>query len=515
MKNIKSWRLFETENENKYFYDREKKRFQLCHPLLYYILNLSRSMDENEIKDRVDNLEMDNGWVEIENYGRFSKDEVDYYFQKFLLLKENGYFCELDQEKKLSGSIRALDVQKKLADINQVVFEVTDRCNLACDYCTYGKFYCDHDKREDNDMDFRPAKYLLDHLAALWNSPLNISHGRPIHISFYGGEPLLGMPFIEKVVEYVKGLETPHNHFIFSMTTNGILLQKHMDFLYENNFELLVSLDGDEQSNAYRVFKNGEAAYETIVKNVKAVQKKYPDYFSERVNFSSVLHNKNSASGIYRYFKEHFDKTSGINSLSASGIKESMKKEFWDTYVSVNQSLHESEDYSLIEKDMFFRLPNIRDAVKLLFFSNDFCFKDYNDLIYSSPEEKITPTATCTPFFLKIFLTVNGKILTCERIGQQYDLGQVTPEKVTIDCDKIAETYNHYYDIMREQCNVCYNAELCSQCIFKFDDFEHKKQRCRGFMTQEEHAKSLTSFINFMEQKPENFTNILKGIDID
>lgn len=42
------------------------------------------------------------------------------------------------------------------------------------------------------------------------------------------------------------------------MTTNAILLDRYMDFLAENEFRLLISLDGDEKGQSYRVDTKGK-----------------------------------------------------------------------------------------------------------------------------------------------------------------------------------------------------------------------------------------------------------------
>lgn len=34
---------------------------------------------------------------------------------------------------------------------------------------------------------------------------------------------------------------------IFTMTTNGILLDRYLDFLVQHDFQLLISLDGNEK----------------------------------------------------------------------------------------------------------------------------------------------------------------------------------------------------------------------------------------------------------------------------
>lgn len=450
-------------------------------------------------------------YIEIEKYGRFLKKEVAYYFNKFFFLKKNGYFTEINQKDELNGTVDASAIITLLANVNQVVFETTDRCNLNCSYCTYGGFYYDYDKRENKNMDVRCAKKLFEYLVPLWNSPLNMSHNRNINIGFYGGEPLMNAPFISEIVDYVNQLNVIRNHFTFSMTTNGTLVKKYMDFLYEKDFNLVISLDGNDQNNLYRVFKNGKPVYNTIIENVYALQKKYPNYFLKRVNFNAVLHNKNSISEIYHFFKRCFNKIPSIIGLNPSGIKEFRKKEFWKTFANTNQSLHESEDYSIIEKDMFYKLPNTQDVLRFLFNSNDFCFGNYKYLIHSTDSKKSVPTGTCLPFSLKIFLTVNGKILPCERIGQQFSLGHVNSDGVELEFEKIAAKYNNYYNKMRKQCNFCYNAEFCSQCMFNLDKLEDINFNCNGFMDEKEYSSYLSSFLNYFENEPESFSRILNG----
>ncbi len=80
--------------------------------------------------------------------------------------------------------------------------------------------------KEQTKLEFTKAKLFLDYLSVLWNSPLNKSFNNVIHLSFYGGEPLLNVPFIEKVIGYTKGLKNQVRKFAYSMTTNGMLLDK-------------------------------------------------------------------------------------------------------------------------------------------------------------------------------------------------------------------------------------------------------------------------------------------------
>lgn len=119
-----------------------------------------------------------------------------------------------------------------LANMRQLVFEVTDACNLKCKYCAYGEMYEDYDAREEKMLPVDKAIRLINYLAGFWKSEKNTSFKQNLYISFYGGEPLLNMQFIKAVVDYVENkLNCPNQHFEFSMTTNALLLHKYMDYL--------------------------------------------------------------------------------------------------------------------------------------------------------------------------------------------------------------------------------------------------------------------------------------------
>jgi len=459
-------------------------------------------------------LESEYETVTIDGYGTCSKKELEYYYKKYLFLKEDGHFDAIDREKLVSGGFNADDIKESLANVRQVTFEITDRCNLQCEYCGYGKFYNDYDKRKNKDMDISIAVRLIDFLQKLWNSPLNHSHDRRISFGFYGGEPLCNFSFIREFTRYLGQLNLIHNRVGFTMTTNGLLIDKYMDFLVANNFRLLISLDGNEQNNRYRVYKNGKPAFGKILENVRALQSKYPRYFKEKVNFNAVLHNENSVSDIFSYFKQEFDKIPRISALNTSGINDAHREAFWKTYSNVTESLYNSEDYSFIEKEMFIRLPNIQDIGLFLLKGLDFSFDNYTRLLNPVSEQVHPPTGTCVPFSRKIFMSVNGKIFPCERVSHRYMLGRVDSHSVKIDYKSIAEKYKTWYDRMRKQCSACYNAGQCLQCMFSLDHLE-TNPGCNGFMTEKDYSRHLAAYVDFLENKPGIYREIFSKVLVD
>ncbi len=512
MKKMKAHTLIETRGKNKYFYDRITKKTTLCHPILYLLLTLS---DEGkDVQTWLEQLEGDN--IKVDGVGMFSRKEIEYYYKKFSMLKANGYFKDIDQTKYVSGKLTPYRIKGSLANCTLVTFEVTDYCNLDCAYCAYGNFYNDYDKRSRNLLSTEVGIRLLDYLKNHWNSPLNHSHDQNIYIGFYGGEPLLNFPYVEKMVAYIRELEKEllHNRITFSMTTNATLLSKYMDFLAHHEFSLLISLDGNEMNNGYRVFKNGKPAFQAMIKNIKALQEKYPDYFEKWVNFNAVLHNKNSIAEVVNFIKTHFGKIPSIGSLNTAGIEESQQETFWNTYSDVTDSLLKSREYSTLERDMFIKLPTIRGLSTLIHNSNDFAFSNYNDLLYPNDDPVRTPTGTCVPFSQKLFVTVSGKILACETIGQDFALGHVDKDKVTIDFDSLAKNYNALFENVVRQCRVCYNADNCTECMF-YSNIRDKKNACKSFMSHDDHSSYFSSYFDYMESNPGMYSKILKDVMIE
>ena len=123
----------------------------------------------------------------------------------------------------------------------------------------------------------------------------------------------------------------------------------------------------------------------------------------------------------------------------------------------------------------------------------------------------IFPTGTCLPFQKKIFLTVNGDILPCERIDQKYILGHVTSEKVDLDLDAIAKQYSAYYNKTKHLCKACYMKPFCKQCLFYMENLS-SSPRCPGFKNRKEALDYLGYYLNMLQQQPEIYARISKEL---
>lgn len=382
--------------------------------------------------------------------------------QNFLLLKKE-YIIEAVQH------------------LRQLVFEVTDRCNLKCKYCGYGELYCSYDERKSRDISLIKAKGLLDYLAGFWRELYTDIDPHRVSIGFYGGEPLLNVPFIKEIQNYISenysGFVIPE----YNMTTNAMLLDRYMDYLVENNFSLLISLDGDEEGQSYRVDHRGRNSFSTVIRNVFLLRDKYPEYFKKRVSFNAVLHNKNSTQGLYDFFKNNIGKLPMISELNNSGIREDKRNEFEKIFVSKQTDLYNSFNSEALIDEMFYDVADTKSLYSYLEgFSNNI-YKSYVDLLPDKSQMSYLQTGTCIPFSKKMFLTTNGKILACERIDQKFALGYITDEGADLDFEMIVETYNRRYLLLRNQCAKCYRSRICSQCFYYIKDID-EKPICDGYM---------------------------------
>jgi len=137
---------------------------------------------------------------------------------------------------------------------------LTSNCNLKCRYC-YGK--CEEDVFEDPDPDFDysfPPRISYD-IEYLKNF---IAKDSDATVTFYGGEPLLEIRTIAKLMDLLPAKR-------FMMQTNGLLLHKLPDKYLQKFHTILVSIDGDEKATD----KNrGQGTFRRVMNNVKELNKR-------------------------------------------------------------------------------------------------------------------------------------------------------------------------------------------------------------------------------------------------
>ena len=399
-----------------------------------------------------------------------------------------------------------------LLNLKQLVFEVTDSCNLNCKYCGYSDLYVGYDERKNNYLNVAVSKTVIDYLVDIWRENLLEDMVKPLTIGFYGGEPLLNMKFIKDTVSYVETLKDTRKIFRYSMTTNAVLLDKYWDYLVEKDFHLLISLDGDEFSHSYRVDHAGYNSFYKVYDNVCKLQSLFPEYFEKNVAFNTVLHDRNDVDSVHDFMVSNFDKVSSFSSLNTSGIKTDKRGVFEKMYKNVVDSMGKSENLDLLEKKMFIKSPMIYRLSSFLFQYTGNVYYDYNSLFFSKDDFYQYPTGTCTPFLKKMYVTVNGKILQCEKIDHDFYLGIVKDGSVLIDFDHVAERHNYFVHKFIDDCSSCAIRGNCIQCVYQNDDIRDENVSCKFYRDVQKNEHMCKEYLFYLKANPDLYQRILTEV---
>lgn len=138
--------------------------------------------------------------------------------------------------------------------ITSACLNITDTCNFNCRYC-----FVNH---QPNNMSFKIAD---DACQWILNNTVN---GNP-SLFFFGGEPTLRWDDI--IIPIVK----KYPNFNYSITTNGFVLDKEkIDFLADNNFAIMLSMDGAKETQSYN---RNENSFEKLDAIIPYLLKKLPN----------------------------------------------------------------------------------------------------------------------------------------------------------------------------------------------------------------------------------------------
>jgi len=320
----------------------------------------------------------------------------------------------LDHGERFFGKLTTEGIHNQLSNIKQIVFEVTDACNLRCTYCSYGELYDNYDKRDNKNLDINKAKALIDYVIKQLSLPANRTRYNELMISFYGGEPLLNMDFVQSIVTYTQQKKSDRLGFKYNTTTNGVFIKKHLDFLMKYNFRLLVSLDGSEVHDGHRKYHNGKSSFKTVFNNVAYIKERYPSFFEENISFNAVLHNLNNAQEVFLFFRQHFEKIPEFSLINDMGVSSDMLSKF-ETIAKHKEIIEYSDSH--MEEILDLNSGANQSLRRFIFHFSGNMFRDYNYLLNRTDDtRRYVPTGTCYPFSKKVYLTVTGKILPCERI---------------------------------------------------------------------------------------------------
>jgi uncharacterized protein len=196
-----------------------------------------------------------------------------------------------------------------IPDIRVMYIILTDRCNLSCKYCFIEKGAL-KDKSKYGDMNYETGKEGVDFFID------QIKNGGEKRIIFYGGEPLLNIDVLKKVIVYIRDCEKSEKFngpVTIQIITNGVLINKEISaFLSENNVIVGVSIDGTKEINdQMRLSETNEGTFDRSINGYKLLKEAGVD-----VGISCTIgnHNVDHLDKIVEYFFKELDVSSiGFN----------------------------------------------------------------------------------------------------------------------------------------------------------------------------------------------------------
>ena len=169
-------------------------------------------------------------------------------------------------------------------------------CNLDCKYCFF----------LSKEMLYPGSRFrMADELLELYIKQLLESQRVPeVNIAWQGGEPtLMGLDFFRRAVELTESLRMPEQTILYSMQTNGVLLDDEWcSFFKEHSFLIGLSIDGPRQiHDTYRVNKGGSGTFTQVMRGLSFLQKHEVEY-----NTLTTVHaaNGDHALEVYRFLRD-------------------------------------------------------------------------------------------------------------------------------------------------------------------------------------------------------------------
>jgi uncharacterized protein len=184
---------------------------------------------------------------------------------------------------------------------------LTKECNLNCNYCGGG-----------SDSPPKELQYQISDLKSF------LSHDRAPVVEFYGGEPLLRISVIEKIMDIVPGR--------FVVQTNGLLLDRIEPEYLKKFISILVSIDGTKKTTDCN---RSEGVYDKIIQNIRLLREKgfYGDLVARMTvpQNSDIYENVLHLAGIKDF--DHIHWQLGFEMFWESGVDEDGGLSGWiDSY---------------------------------------------------------------------------------------------------------------------------------------------------------------------------------------
>ncbi|MEK3788867.1 radical SAM protein [Paenibacillus sp. FSL K6-1230] len=347
--------------------------------------------------------------------------------------------------------------------IEQVILELTEKCNLRCKYCIYHEQNDQFRNFSMNDMSWDVAQKALDY----------ISHhvGEELALTFYGGEPLINFKLMRKCIEYSQAIMSS-TRISVSFTTNLTLLSDEIiDFLTSlDKCSILCSLDGPQHiQDFYRVTVDGRGSYDKAIEKMKKLAQAFAGKEEHSIGINAVLcppyslHKINEVADFFNTLEWLPEGTKvninyveeGSLDLQTLGLDkiELTPEEFYGHDVIADPLAVWAND-RIDQDDDPVGIANEVGQTRLM--------RIHNRVITDTPQRGIHMNGCCFPGQRRLYVTTSGEYRVCEKMSTSPGIGDI---ERGLDIEAISKHYFADYSKKSiENCSNCWAARLCGVC---------------------------------------------------
>lgn len=398
--------------------------------------------------------------------------------------------------------ISSPEEQKKNKKIRDITFQVTENCNLKCTYCY-------QINKKITTLSFDKAKIFIDDIFKQKNIPGSLFNEKEVSgivINFIGGEPLLEIELIEKIIDYfeLKFLEDIEHewfyHHIYNFSSNGTLYFnekfQQLKKKYNSLIHIGITVDGcKEFHDSCRLFPDGSGSYDLAIS--AALQE-----LKENNNNSTKI--TLSPDNIKYTFE-------GVTNLISLGFR----------YININCCFENIWDKNsaialfeqLIKLADWIKENNLYDQIYIALFRNN---------SYKNATEEILNSSQCgASNGNMIALAPNGNFYPCIRFMES-SLGEEIKPLIIGDINNgILGTEEQQYNfsqlnsvkrknISDKECLDCSIAYGCSWCIgYCYQYYQHFNKKTNFICDTHKMAALATKYLNKIMNDKYNFDKII------
>jgi len=381
--------------------------------MIYDIMDYFNGNNDNEVIDRLT--------------GDYTEAELKEALEELHIL--------MDKNQLFAPDIDVPPTFKAKGLVKSLCLMTAHDCNMRCKYCfgdtgEYGG--------ERQLMTKKVGRAAVDYI---------ISHSGPrkhCEIDFFGGEPLINMPLVKDVTEYVRKREKETGkEFKLTLTTNGLALnENNIQWLNDNNISLVLSTDGRRETHDnMRPDCAGQPTYDKVMKNFKRCveSRKGENYYMRGT-----------------YTAENLDFTKDVEAMADAGFD----------ILSMEPVVLKDSPYGLTEDllpEIFAEYDRLTDFyMKRHREGKGFFFFHFNMDLSNGPcvAKRLAGCGAGHEYYA---VAANGDLYPCHQfVGRnKYKLGNVFDD-LNEGAEEITRYFRESHVMNKERCKTCWAKFFCS-----------------------------------------------------